>query len=375
MVGDPVEHYAAPQKTNALSIVVAHDYLTQRGGAERVALELAKMFHPKQVVSALYHPDETYSGFLKFSVRPSILNKFRVFRSDPRRALPFLAAAWNMYPDVDADAVVCSSSGWSHGVPTSARTKKIVYCHNPPRWLYQESDYIVDRSAVVRTVLRLLRPFLLKWDQRAAASADVYIANSSSVAKRIQSAYGRDPIILFPPVSVDTDGPQEAVNGVDGPFFLTVGRSRGYKGTSLLAEAFGGMPKEKLVVVGAPLGSDYGSNIISLGRVTESQLRWLYSHARALISVSKEDFGLTPIEANAFGTPVLLLRAGGFLDSTAEGVSGCFIEQANLDWISDAVRNFPCNWNRDAIKSHAEKFSREEFSKRLMKIVQDCIGQ
>lgn len=357
---------------NDLDVVVAHDYVTQRGGAERVTLELARAFNPRKLMTAIYSPESAFPEFLEMNVMFTALSKVKAFRRDPRAALPFLAPAWSSFKPVRADAVVCSSSGWAHAVPTAKGTRKIVYCHNPARWLYQTQDYLLDRPLAVRIALRLLRPFLMAWDRKAAAGADVYIANSTSVAERIWKAYGREAQVLFPPVSVNPDLPLEPVQGLDRPFFLMVGRSRAYKGAQSLVEAFRDMPDQTLVIVGGGKVVDAPVNVISTGFVAEEQLRWLYASARALISVSHEDFGLTPIEANAFGTPVLLLRAGGFLDSTDEGVSGQFIANETPEAICAAVKAFPEIWNRDAIKSHAAKFSPQLFHEAIRRVVLDC---
>ncbi|WP_344737393.1 glycosyltransferase [Microbacterium awajiense] len=349
-------------------IVVAHDYLTQHGGAERVALQLAGQLDATTILTSVFRPDQTFTQAADFDVREIESALLRPFASDPRKALPFLAHAWSHVPPVEADAVVCSSSGWAHGLPVAEGTFKVVYCHNPARWLYQREDYTRGASLAVRTALAALSPSLRRWDATAALSADAYLANSSVVADRIRRVYGIEAQVVHPPVSIDADGPQEAVDGLDDGFFLTVARPRGYKGTEVLREAFRRMPDEQLVVVGAA-DRDGPPNVRGLGEVSESQLRWLYAHARALTSVSHEDFGLTPLEANAFGTPSLVLRAGGFLDSTDEGVSGSFIAADTVTAVVDAVRAFPVSWNRDTVKRHAGRFSADAFGRRMREVI------
>lgn len=351
------------------SVVVAHDYLTQRGGAERVALELAVQFDASRVVTSVYSRDETFSGFAELDVQESGSRPVQALRGDPRRALPFLASAWSRMTPVEADAVVCSSSGWAHGVPVSAGTRKIVYCHNPARWLYQADDYLTDRGFATRTALRMLAPRLRRWDQRAAASADVYVANSTSVAERIRRVYGRDAEVVHPPVSIDVTGAQQAVADLEPGFFLTIARARGYKGTKALVDAFTRLPHERLVIVGLPTDADLPENVHALGVVDDAVVRWLYSHARALVSVSHEDFGLTPIEANAFGTPALVLHAGGFLDTTLPGESGSFIDDDSVDAVVAAVTSFPREWDRGAVAATAARFSAAAFGVRMREIV------
>jgi glycosyltransferase involved in cell wall biosynthesis len=347
-------------------IVLAHDYISQRGGAERVVIELNRAIKPDFVITSFYEPSMTFSEFRSMRIRTSVLNRLSFFRRDPRIAFPILAFIWSSFKPIDAKVVICSSSGWSHGIRVTKRTRKIVYCHNPARWLYQTEDYLVGLTRWGRVALRLLRACLKKWDQRAAASADLYIANSTSVAARIKSFYAREAVVLFPPVSIDIQGPVEPIPELTFPFYLTVGRARGYKGTERIVQAFSALPAQSLVVVGASALDDKPRNVVSLGHVDDAQLRWLYTHAKALVSVSREDFGLTPIEANAFGTPVLVLKAGGFLDTTNEGVSGRFIADDSVESICEAVREFPSAWDRTAIRAHASEFSQEKFEKRLM---------
>jgi glycosyltransferase involved in cell wall biosynthesis len=188
------------------------------------------------------------------------------------------------------------------------------------------------------------------------------------VASRIREVYGIEAEVVHPPVSVDTEGVRESVAGLDAGFFLTVARPRGYKGTTVLRDAFARVPGERLVVVGAEVPHPVPANVTVLGFVSEEQLRWLYANARALVSVSHEDFGLTPVEANAFGTPALVLRAGGFLDSTAEGVSGSFIADDTVPAVVEAVSDFEDDFDRAAILRHATRFSPAAFGARMREI-------
>lgn len=351
-----------------MKITLAHDYFTQRGGAERVALLMADIFEPDNIVTSFLNYETTFDEVRHLDLTYSRFSKIRALKHDPRLGLLILPFIWSLFRPASSEILLCSSSGWSHGLRKGKSTKKIVYCHNPPRWLYQPNEYNDGLSAFAKFALKLFSPVLKIWDRKSARSADLYIANSSSVAHRIKNFYGIEPIIIFPPVDVSADKSLKAVSGLSD-FFLTVSRARGYKGTKLLEEAFLNMPDKKLVVVGGEKRSSNIKNIIYLGRVDDSTLCWLYSNANALISVSREDFGLTPIEANSFGTPSLLLKRGGFLDSTAPGISGMFIEDDTVESIIEGVRQFPKNWNRNDIKDHAKKFSVENFKIKMQEIM------
>jgi glycosyltransferase involved in cell wall biosynthesis len=353
-----------------IPVTIAHDYFTQRGGAERVAAALINQLRPDRVVTAVHSPERTFGIDAGLAVETTLLQRVSAFRRDPRLALPLIPFAWRLARPVTEGVVICSSSGWSHSIRTGRHATKIVYCHNPARWLYQPDDYLKDQSRPVRIALRMLRPLLLRWDRHAADSADVYVANSTSVARRIAEAYGRTAHVIHPPVAIDATGPQTPVDVGFGEFFLTVGRGRGYKHVDMLLAAFARMPEANLVVVGtAPRDVPLTPNVRFVAGPSDAELRWLYEHCRALMSVSHEDFGLTPLEANTMGSPALVLRAGGFLDSLAEGVSGRFIEHASEAAIEEAVRGFPRDWDRDAIRSHAERFSLGAFMERIAALV------
>jgi glycosyltransferase involved in cell wall biosynthesis len=302
-------------------------------------------------------------------VHTSFLQHVPFLRREPRLALALLPLAWRLFRPIDHATVICSSSGWSHRLRVGSSGTKIVYCHNPARWLYQSSDYLRERNWAIRAMVALARPAMMHYDKRAARDADSYIANSTAVAERIRKAYGIEPTVIHPPVTIDANGQQQIVDLPFEGFFLSVGRGRGYKNTHRLVEAFARMPDQHLVVVGTEMDAALPPNVVVLPLVTDEELRWLYDNARALTTVAYEDFGLTPLEANVFGTPALVLRAGGFLDSMSEGVSGQYIEDESVDSIVLALRRFPLEWDREAVRAHGARFSMDEFLRRLSTVI------
>lgn len=350
-----------------MKVALAHDYLTQRGGAERVALAMTRIFPESQLITSLYEPGSTFPDFSKVNIRTSFLQRVGHFRKDPRLALPLLSKAWDGLRVTGADAVIASSSGWAHGISVPEGTKKIVYCHNPARWLYQPDDYM-GRSWR-RFAFAPIKARLAAWDARAAATADAYLANSWAVAERIERIYGVVAEVLHPPVSIDITGPQEEVPGLAPGFWMTVARNRGYKNVDAVIAGVEELGDGMLAIVGSqPPGHAESKHAKWLGIVSDAQLRWLYANARALISVAHEDFGLTPLEANAFGTPVAVLRAGGFLDSLAEGTSGVWVEQPTAGAVYDSLRSFP-SLDRASITRHAESFNEKAFGVRLKQVI------
>lgn len=349
-------------------VVLAADYLTQRGGAERVVLAMTRAFPESRIVTAAYHPEQTYPEFASREIETLWPDRVGPLRRDPRLAMPVLASAWSGRP-VDADVVLASSSGWAHGVRTDGR--KVVYCHNPARWLYQPDDYFGGAGAamrVARPMVGAASPLLRRWDRKAALSADVYLANSTSVRDRIWRVYGIEAELLHPPVMLRPDDELDPVPGLEPGFLLTVSRARGYKNTALVVRAARRIPGARLVVVGHLEAEDQGDDVLALSGISDARLRWLYANAGALVAASHEDFGLTPVEANTFGTPVVALRAGGYLDSITEGVNGIFFDREDEGDIARAVEELR-RWDLDrgSVMEHARRFGLESFVESLQR--------
>lgn len=335
-------------------VVIAHDYLTQRGGAERVVLALVEAFPGARVVTSVYAADRTFPEFRNVEI--DTLLPARLFGRDARLAFPVLAPAFSHHTVRDADVVVCSSSGWAHGVSTTGR--KVVYCHTPARWLYASEDYVAGHGRVVRGVAAAARAPLRRWDKRAAASAAAYVANSTVVRDRIEHAYGLQAAIVHPPAVLDPAGDREPVTGAEAPFLLTVSRPRGYKNLTVV--------KEAAATAGTPVFAVEGG-------IGDAQLRWLYANCRGLVAAAHEDFGLTPVEAMRFGKPVLALRAGGYLDSVAEGLTGSFFDRLDVPTLAAALTSFDeAAFDPGAIRRHAEQFSPERFVGRMREIVAEA---
>jgi glycosyltransferase involved in cell wall biosynthesis len=356
-----------------LRVAIAHDYLTQRGGAERVVLALCRAFPDAPVYTSLYDPETTFPEFRYRNVRPLWLDRVGLFRERHRLALPMLPLAFGT-TRIEADIVVCSSSGWAHGIRTEGR--KIVYCHSPAKWLYRRDDYLGERpSSAAKLGLRLLDPYLRAFDRRAARSADTYVANSTYIREQIRAAYGIDAEVVHPPAGLDSDGPVDAVPGIEPGFLLTVARLLPYKHVRETVDAFRLLPEQRLVVVGegpqsGALKSSAPGNVRLLGDVSDARLRWLYAHCVGLIAASREDFGLTPVEAASFGKPVGALRWGGYLDTVVPDVTGVFFEHPTGGEIAEGVRRvLALGWQEDAIRAHAATFSEERFAERLRELV------
>ena len=359
-------------------MALTHDYLTQRGGAERVVLSMLRAFPGAPLYTALYEPATTFAEFESADVRPLLLNRVRLLRRRHRLALPVLARAFERL-DSRAAVTLCSTSGWAHG--TRACGRKVVYCYTPPRWLHETEQYLGGARPLQRAALRVLRGRLRDWDLRAAASASRYVTSSTAMRDRIRRAYGIDAEVLPPPQTFAPAGREEPVEGLEPGFFLCVSRLLPFKNVGAVAAAAVGLGDRPLVVVGTgPEGTALRRaapvNVRFVGAVADERLRWLYRSCAGLVAASYEDFGLTPLEAAAFGKPAAVLRYGGFLDTVVEGVTGTFFETPEPTAIRRACeRLLEGEWDAPAIRAHAAGFSESRFTARLREIVDEEAGR
>lgn len=366
--------------TDADKVALAHDYITQRGGAERVVLSLVNTFPGAPVYTSLYDPEATFPEFAGVDIRTLGMNAFAPLRRHHRWALPILAPSFSLARVTsEARVVICSSSGWAHAIGGDAR--KIVYCHTPARWLYQGERYLGTVGSVARLARGVMRRPLGRWDQKAATSADRYLANSTWIAKEIARVYGIEAEVVHPPVTVGVNGPKQAVTGIEPGYTLCVSRLLPYKNVETVIAAFAGLPSERLVVVGtgpqeARLRKHAGPNVHFTGSVEDDELRWLYGNALCLVAASYEDFGLTPVEAAAFGKPTAALRFGGFLDTVHEGDTGVLFDHPHPAEIAEALRRLRAEqWSETRLLEHAGSFSEERFSIRMRFIVDEELAE
>jgi glycosyltransferase involved in cell wall biosynthesis len=356
-----------------------------------VVLLLAKTFPDAPIHTSLYNPSTTFPEFEHLDVQTMSLNKIGLIRRQHRLAFPALAPSFSAL-EIDADVLLCSSSGWAHAVKT--RGKKVVYCYAPARWLYQTDRYLGhaprntgaqwDTSALSwrarAIVLSVLGPHLRRWDRRAALSADRYLTSSTVMADAILATYGLEAEVLPPPPALSPNGPTQHVEGLEPGYFLCIARLLPYKNVQAVAEAVGLVPGTRLVIVGDgparwAIQSVAGPNVRFVGQVDDATLRWLYQNSIALVSASFEDYGLTPLEAACFGRPSVVLRSGGFLDTVMDGQTGTFFETPAVDQIARAMTvALNETWDEQKLRAHAEKFSEAAFQRRIEQVITEEVA-
>ncbi|MCW2959024.1 MAG: glycosyltransferase family 4 protein, partial [Solirubrobacterales bacterium] len=320
------------------------------------------MFPAAPIFTSLYRADSTFPEFASHRIVTSFLDRLPVDRGF-RALLPAYPLAMRSLGPIDADVVIASSSAWAHGIRTTERAFHVVYCHNPARWLYG-AEYLGENSArhrLAKPAFAGLRP----WDQRAARRADLYIANSENTRRRIHRIYGRDSVVVHPPV--DTE---RFAAGPRGERLLVVSRLLPYKRVDLAVVAATrlGLP---LDVVGVGPSFDdlrrlAGPTVAFHGKLPDADITRLMQECRALFLCGEEDFGMTPVEAQAAGKPVIAFAAGGALETVEDGFSGVFFSSHDIAMVADAIRRCDdLDADPSLIAERAQRFSRAALRENL----------
>jgi glycosyltransferase involved in cell wall biosynthesis len=350
-------------------VAIVHDYLNQRGGAERTVLELSDMWPSAPIYTSLYRSRSTFPGFEGRDIRTSPLDRLPVDRGF-RNLFPLYPWAFRSFGSIDADVVIASSSGWAHLAGTTDRALHVVYCHTPARWLYGR-EYLgaSRRQRLASPLFGLLR----RMDKKAALRADVYVANSANVRRRIRDAYGIDAVVVPPPVDVDRFTPRPR-----GERLLVVSRLLPYKRVDAIVAAAtrGGIG---LDVVGTGpmierLRSAAGPEVTFHGTLDDDAVTELMEGCRALFLGGEEDFGMTPVEANSAGKPVIALGRGGALETVEEGISGVFFQDHDPETILEAIRRCDeLEADPARLAAQAQRFSPTAFRANLMRVIENAL--
>jgi glycosyltransferase involved in cell wall biosynthesis len=361
-----------------VKVAIVHDYLNQAGGAERVVAVLHRMFPDAPIFTTIFDPRAVGLPLAKADVRVSWMQGLPQWKQRFRSYMPLYPFAVRSFDLRGYDVVITSSSAFAKGVRVPAETLHLCYCYTPMRWAWSFDRY-VDRSALspsARMAARLTLPALRKWDTATARNVDRFVAISTEVSERIRATYGRGSDIVFPPVDVKRFRHDQPV----GDHFLVVSRLNAYKRIDLAVRACTaqGLP---LVVVGAgpereALESIAGPTVQFRGRLGDRETTSLFERCRAFILPGEEDFGLTPLEANAAGRPVVALARGGALDTVRDGETGVLFHEDTTESLEAALRAVQQrSWDAARLRLHAESFSEDVFVARFRNVLASSLEQ
>ncbi len=362
-----------------MKVALVHDYLNQMGGAERVVLALHELFPEAPLYTSIYDPKRVDPAFQKIDIRTSFMQKFPFIMKHHQPYLPFYPFAMENLDLRGYDLVLSSSSAFGKGIIVRPETLHICYCHTPMRWCWNYREY-VEREQLGGLARRLL-PFIITWlrvwDQASAQRVDHFIANSPVVAERIQKYYRRESVVIPPPVEVERFLFDPAAQA--GEYFLSLGRLAPYKRVDLAIQACNRL-QLPLVVIGSgrdekQLRAMAGPTIRFLGRLSDAEVLRYIAHCRAFIFPGEEDFGITPLEVQACGRPVIAYGAGGALASVIDGVTGTFFKEQTVESLAAALAAFdPGRYNAQTIRNHALDFDKPLFQRRILQFIEAKMG-
>jgi len=361
-----------------MEVALLHYWLTNVRGGEKVLAALGEMFPAADVFTHAYVPENMEGMFDGRRVTESFVASLPLGRRHPQAYLPLLPAASRSLKLDGYDLIVSSESGPIKGIRKPKGARHVCYCHTPMRYLWDMHDeYYRTAGLCGKLAMSLFTGYLRKEDLKSADSVDRFVANSAFVAERIKRIYGRDSVVVHPPVEVEFfSGAAGRPGGLpfDGEYYLYVGELRDYKRPDLAVKAAVRMNRNLVVVGNGKLRSDLEryaggrGNVLFAGRRVGDELRSLYAGAKALLFPGIEDFGIVPVEAQAAGTPVIALGKGGALETVEEGRTGLFFRDASVDCLCRAIEEFESrNWSADACRSNASRFSKVRFMDEMQK--------
>lgn len=363
-----------------MNVALVYDRVNKYGGAERVLEALHKLWPDAPLYTAVY--DKRGAPWASsFDVRPSFLQRLPFAKSHHELLAPLAPLAFEQFTFDAYDVVITVTSAEAKGILTKPKTLHICYCLTPTRYLwsgfstYEKSPGLGAFSQISAFFLRLLAPTLRGWDMLAATRPDHYIAISNRVARRIKKYYGQMSDVIYPPVATHKFRPAKDVQG-KGEYYLVVSRLVGYKRLDIIVEAFRdlGLP---LVIIGAgrqkqELINKAAPTIRFINRhLTDSELAHYYQNCRAFIHTADEDFGISMVEAQACGKPVIAFKGSAASEIIIPGKTGLFFEKQSVASLKAAVTGSRRRrFDPAACRANALRFDTKAFKQAMMNSVE-----
>lgn len=360
-----------------MKIALVHDWLNQIGGAEDVLDALVSHYPDSPVYTSIFAADLMPPRYLDQDIHTLWTDRLPFIHRRHQAWLPFYPLAWNHLNLSDYDVVLSSKSGFCHGLRFDASTLHICYCLAPTRYVWQLEHYIA-REGLGRPVEWLLRPLtalLRRWDYAAAQRVSHFIAISTAIKERIKTFYNRPANVIFPPVDTSRFQPLPASEIED--YFLVVSRLVPYKRIDLAVQAATalGLPL-KVAGVGRDLErlrAMAGDSVEFLGYAPADELPSLMAKCKAFLFPGLEDFGITSVQAQAAGRPVIAYDGGGALDTVIPGLTGERFEMMTVESLKAAMQRFDSKrYHPERIRAHARQFDTRIFIRQIQAFVEQA---
>lgn len=372
-------------KLENLKIAIAHEWFVTYAGSERVVEQILNIFPHADLFAVVDFLDDSQRGFIQNKkVTTTFIQKLPFAKTKFRQYLPLMPLAIEQLDLSAYDLIISSSHAVAKGVLTAPHQLHVSYVHSPIRYAWDlQHQYLKEsnlergiKSWIVRWILHQIR----MWDTRTANGVDLFVANSKFIARRIQKVYRRSAVVIYPPVDLQNYVLCEQKQD----FYLTASRLVPYKRIDLIVEAFSQMRDRQLIVIGdgeqmAKIKAKASNNIKFLGHLEPEELREYMQNAKAFVFAAEEDFGITPVEAQACGTPVIAYGRGGVCESVrgldCDRPTGVFFAEQTAASICEAVLDFEENCDRilpATCRENAMRFSTERFQTEFLEFVEQA---
>ncbi len=361
---------------------IIHDWLITYGGAERVLEEIVKIF-PDADIFTLYDfiPPDKRGFILDKPTKTSFLQKMPLARKKYRNYLPLMPLAIEQFDLSAYDLIISSSHAVAHGVLTYSEQLHISYINGTMIYAWDlYHQYLKDgnlKRGIKGTLAKLILHYIRLWDSSSANRANIYLANSGYMSRRIAHLYGRDSEVIYPPVDVS----KFELRTQKEDYYVIVSRLVPCKRIDLIVDAFNSMPNKKLIIIGdgpelPKLKFRAHTNIEFLGFLNRENVNNYLKKARAFLFPSIEPFGIAVVEALSCGTPVIALNKGAAVEIVSEGENGLFFQNQSIEDLIRAVNYFESisySFNPAEIRASALRFSSERFRKEFKAYVDKAV--
>lgn len=355
-------------KTKGLKVALVHDWLVSEGGAEQVLRCFHEVWPDAPIYTLVYNEKKAPAWTRECDIRTTYIQNWPGGRTHHKLLLSFMPKAWESLNLTEYDLVISSCASCCKGVITRPDALHVCYCHSPIRYVWDlYYDYLDGASILKRTFMPHLIHDVRMWDFQAAQRVDRFISNSDYVGKRIAKFYRRESTTIYPGIHL----PEGEVSEERGDYYFVLSRFVGYKRIDIAIEACNKLGR-KLIVAGSGgeeeerLRAMAGPTVEFVGRVSDEQLAYYYGHAKAFLFPGIEDFGLTPLEAMAGGSPVLAYGEGGALETVIDGETGLFFYEQSSSALIACIEEFERSvFSSSRCKAQAENFSREKFKQSI----------
>ncbi len=359
---------------------LVHDWFSVYAGAEKCVESFTNIWDDFEVYSLIdFLSDKDRDIILKGKkANTSFVQNLPKAKDKYRNYLPLFPVAIEQFDLSEYDVILSSSHAVAKGVLTHSNQLHISYVHTPIRYAWDLYHQYLKESGLDKGLKgKLAKYFLHKirmWDMSTVNRVDYYIANSHYIARRIKKVYGKESTVIYPPVDVEKFELCEQKE----EFYMTASRMVPYKKIDMIVEAFSKTDK-KLVVIGTgpdmeKIKAKAGKNIELLGYQSDEVMINMMQKAKAFIFAAEEDFGITPVEAQACGTPVICLGKGGTKETVIDIVSGVHFMEQSVESLLEAVEKFENNidsFEPKKIRENALRFSKERFEKEIKEFVEE----